>query len=106
MVNSDELKYNNVIDSLLFGDFYASTGPEIFEISVKDFKVKIKCSDAKQISLTTIGRRSKSIIASDNTFINEAEFNVFEADVYFRISVIDKNGKRADSQSYFLEDFI
>ena len=106
MVNSDKLKYKNVIDSLLCGDFYASTGPEILEISVEDFKVKIKCSDAKQISLTTIGRRSESIIASDNTFINEAEFSIFEEDVYFRISVIDSSGKRADSQSYFLEDLI
>ena len=41
MVNADELKYNLVIDSLLNGDFYTSTGPEIFEISVDENKVFI-----------------------------------------------------------------
>lgn len=106
MVNSDELKYKNVIESLLNGDFYTSTGPQFFEISVQDKKVKVKCSDAIQISLTTIGRRSESIVAKDDCILNIAEFNLFENDVYFRISVIDKNGKRADSQSYFLEDLI
>ena len=106
MVNSDELKYKNIIDSLLLGDFYTSTGPEIFQISVEDMKVKINCSDAKQINITTLGRRSQSFAAKDNEALNEAEFNILESDGFIRISVLDKNGNRADSQSYFLEDFI
>ncbi len=106
MVNSNTLQYGEIINSLLNGDFYTSTGPEIFEISIEDMTVKVKCSDAKKINLTTRGRRMDALDADADCFINTATFNLRETDGYFRISVLDGAGKRADSQSYFLEDFI
>ena len=106
MVNADTLNYDNIINSLLNGDFYTSTGPEIYEISVDGMKVCVKCSDAQRISLSTRGRRSASVIAEDNALLNEACFDLQTTDKYFRISILDSSGNRADSQSYFLEDFI
>lgn len=106
MVNSNKLKYAEIIDALLKGDFYTSTGPEIYEISEGDLTVTVKCSNAKKISLSTKGRRAASIIAEKDSFINEAVFNLKETDGYFRLSVIDENGRRADSQSFFLDTFI
>lgn len=106
MVNSNNLQYGEIINSLLNGDFYTSTGPEIYEISVEDMRVIVKCSDAKKINLSTRGRRIASVSAKNDKIINEATFDLKETDGYFRISVLDSVGKRADSQSYFLEDFI
>ena len=106
MVNADELKYESIINSLLSGDFYTSTGPEIFEISVEDMTVHIKCSKAVKINLSTKGRRMATVVAEDDSFLNEATFNLKDTDGYFRISVLDDKGKIADSQSFWLEDFI
>ncbi|MCL2213002.1 MAG: PHP domain-containing protein, partial [Oscillospiraceae bacterium] len=44
VVNSPDLRYESVIKSLKDGDFYASTGPEIHEITIEDDIVTIKCS--------------------------------------------------------------
>lgn len=103
MVNADELKYSKVIDSLLNGEFYTSYGPLINEIKIKDNKVYISCSDAKRISYSTCGRRSDSVNAKENEFLNNAVFDVLDTDIYFRISVLDEFGNRADSQAYFLD---
>lgn len=104
MVNSDELKYDSVIDSLLKGDFYSSTGPEIFEISIEENKVFVKSSRAAEINITTLGRRSASVKAKGFRGVKNAEFELMPDDGFFRITVVNKFGKRADSQSYFLDD--
>ncbi len=106
MVNADCLEYSEVINALLNGDFYTSTGPEINEISIEDGKVEINCSNAKRISYSTMGRRSKSVNANKNEFLNSAVFEIKDTDGYFRISVLDEFGNCADSQAYFLDDII
>ena len=105
MVNADELKYSKIIDALLNGDFYTSTGPEIYELSVDGDEITVKCSDAQKINFSTLGRRAATVTANDDEYINTAVFSLKDTDGYFRITVIDKFGRRADSQSYFLEDF-
>lgn len=105
MVNSEELQYSRIIGALLDGNFYTSTGPEIYEISVDELNVTVRCSDAQKINLTTRGRRADTANADSGEAINSANFRLKETDGYFRISVLDEKGCRADSQSYFLEDF-
>lgn len=106
MVNADILNYKSIINSLLNGDFYTSTGPEIFEISLDGMTVNVKCSAAYKINLTTSGRRYETKTANDGESITDATFSLKETDGYFRISVLDGKGKIANSQGYFLEDFI
>ena len=104
-VNTEKpLSYDAVIDSLLKGDFYTSTGPKIEELYVEDGKVHVKSSKAKAIYLTTVGRRHANKTAPEGSYITEAEFNIFPLDEYFRISVLDEHGNRADSQAYFISE--
>ena len=44
-----ELSYGAVIEALEKGDFYASTGPEIRELSFEGREVLLRCSNARQI---------------------------------------------------------
>lgn len=104
MVNSDNLKYDDIMNSLKNGDFYASTGPEISEISVIDDVITVKCSNARSISLCTGGRRAERITAQNGDYVNEAKFKYTEDDVYFRIDVVDKEGNRANSRAYFVDE--
>jgi len=104
MVNAPELTYDSVISALLKGDFYTSTGPAIYELYTEGNKVFVACSDARQITMSTRGRRSESVIAPVGETVCKAEFELCEQDGYFRIDVIDAQGNRANSQAYFLED--
>ena len=103
MVNIDELSYSSIIDGLLSGKFYASMGPVIDELYVEDGKVYIKCSDAKRISYSTRGRRTKAVNAMDG-YVNEAVFEIKDTDEYFRIDVMDEQGRRANTQAYYLNE--
>ncbi len=104
MANCDSLTYDNIISALLKGNFYVSHGPNINELYVENGSVTINCSDAKRISFTTHGRRSKAFNAEKGKLINEAVFELTDADVYFRVSVTDEYGNRADSQNYYIKD--
>lgn len=104
MVNAEKLEYKNIIDGLLCGNFYSSTGPEITSLIFTKNKVEIKCSAAKKITLSTRGRYAKSVIAQEGECVLGAEFDLREEFGYFRIDVIDATGKRANTQAYSVID--
>ncbi len=103
MVNALTLSYKDIVDGLLAGRFYASTGPEIYSLYVEDRRVHISTSAAKQISMSTRGRRSASVTSRGGS-VTEAVFDLCEGDGYFRLDVIDDRGRRANTQACFLED--
>lgn len=104
MINAEKLEYRTVTKALENGDFYASQGPEIYDLWYEDGKIGIKCSDAARIVLTTGNRRTERLYADENGFVNSAEFGVSEADSYVRITVTDAFGKNANTNAYFIED--
>lgn len=104
MVNSDALQYENIIESLKCGDFYASTGPLIDEVFVEGDTVTVKCANAKHVYLSTCSRRAYGIHAPNDGYLNEAEFKFIPDDIYFRITVVDEFGNRANTGAYFIEE--
>lgn len=102
-IEADNLEYNEIINAIKNGEFYASTGPEIYSLKVDGERIKIETSPVKEIGLCTKGRRAPKITAKEGEFITSAEFDIKDNDGYFRLRVIDTNGKRAYTQAYFLD---
>lgn len=102
-VNADSLSYENIVNGLLKGDFYSTTGPEIYSLYVEDGRAYIECSDAKRICYSTRGRRAKAVNAGDG-YVNSAVFEIKDSDEYFRIDVIDDKGNRANTQAFFVDE--
>ncbi len=103
-INAETLTYDNIMNALKNGEFYASAGPEIYSLVIDGNKVKIEFSDCVKVNYITKGRRSLSVIADEGETVNYAEFEIKEKDVYFRITVVDKNGKKAYTQVYEISD--
>ncbi len=103
MVNAESLKYENIIGGLLSGSFYSSMAPIIYSLYAEDGRVYVKCSDAVRINYSTRGRRVQSACSPDGR-LNEAVFDIKDTDGYFRIDIIDKEGKRANTQAYFINE--
>ena len=103
MINADKLDYSTIMNALKNGDFYASTGPEIYSLTEDNGTVRVECSPAKSITLVTGTRRAKTVFAQQGEFVNSSEFTVDENDFYFRIRVEDENGKKAYSQATFIK---
>jgi hypothetical protein len=101
-INADNLEYGEIMSALQKGDFYASTGAEIYKIIRDENKVKVSTCPCKKIHLLTDSRRTEKVLAIGDELVCEAEFSLKESDKYFRIRVEDENGKKAYSQAYFI----
>jgi len=114
MIKSPTLNYDAVMNSLEKGDFYSSTGPEIHELYLEDGILTVKCSEASLIRVNTERRvsmiqKAKEEPLTQVTFDMKSYFDgSFEKNMpcepYFRVTVQDKEGKRAYTRAYFLDE--
>ena len=112
MVGAEKLEYASVIDALEKGDFYMSCGPEIFDITVEDGKLKITCTDARSIMMETHGRSGSFVEAEGENWLKEATFDLSD---FFKKAEGDENcciiltvtapdGTYATTRAYYLNE--
>ena len=105
MIKAEKLDYALIADALKNGDFYASTGAEINSLWYEDKKVHITFPAAAKVVLSTGIRKQMVCTAPDNdpSAWNEAVFELDGTEKYFRITVLDAEGKTADTNAFFLD---
>ncbi len=113
MIGSKELTYSSVFEALKNGEFYASTGPEIFEISIDNGVVKIVTSPVAFVGLSADNRHLFAKRDEEN-LLTEVEFDIawhlnmekqgINKNPYIRITLMDENGNIAYSRAYFIDE--
>lgn len=104
MIRAEKLDYRTVTRALENGDFYASMGPEIYELYLEDDAVHIKCSPARTIALHGGVRVCWAKHAKGDALLTEAVFPLYGLDLrYFRLSVTDTAGNRANTNAFFTD---
>lgn len=116
MVGAEELTYETVIAALEKGDLYATTGPDIYSVTLEDKTLTVKCSEATYINLITNGRMCQTIRAKEGPALNEAVFDLtrfFEESPemqsendFLRVTVIDAQGKTAYTRAFFRDELV
>jgi hypothetical protein len=105
VINAEKLEYDCVMDALFEGNFYASEGPSIYELRYEDNKVYVRTSECRSIFCCNVGRkRGIAHMGPEREPVTEAEFELMENQVYFRLTLIGMDGKRAYTNAYFLDD--
>lgn len=116
MVKAENLEYETIMQAFERGDFYSSSGPEIYSLYIEDGVLHITCSDVVRITVTTERRVSFIKDFEDFTEFSEANFDLKDyeknshlteqtyKDAYFRVTLRDKNGREAYSRAYFLTE--
>lgn len=112
MVKANELSLDAIMDAISKGAFYSTTGPEIKNIEITDFKsvdnqgkkvkntrIKVECSPAKSIVFKSCRARGRRVLGEDLT---HAEYVASSANKYVRIEITDGNGKKAWSNPFFV----
>ena len=105
MILADELSYPAVIGAMERGDMYASTGPEIKELSVEDGVVHIECSPAEQVILYTGGKAQKTEKAREGEELTSVDLTLPESAPYFRVAVLDRYANTASTRGFFPEEY-
>lgn len=114
MLKAPALEYGAVMDSLEKGDFYSSTGPEIYALYLEDETLVVECSAASLVRVNT-ERRLSMIKTAKNDSLTRVCFDMhayFEGsfvknipvEPYFRVTVLDEKGHRAHTRAYFVDE--
>ena len=114
MVKAEKLEYAAVMNALEKGDFYASTAPEIYELSIENGVVHIDCSPVREIHMISDCRFASntcmhleeltSVDIDLNAYINLKNTVTPWRKPFVRFVLIDKNGKVAYTRAYGLEE--
>jgi NAD-dependent SIR2 family protein deacetylase len=86
VINADSLDYRTVTKALEDGRFYASEGPEIYELWYEDGMVHIRCSDADHITCNYFNRSAEVAYSEfgeplDEATVEGAVREIYEADL-------------------------
>ncbi len=103
-IKADRLSYRDITRALESGHFYASEGPEIYELYTEDGYVSITTSAADKIQLNCDIRMAQSMFDEGGEGITSAKFKIPENAKYFRLTVTDKCGKHACTNAYFTDE--
>lgn len=115
MISANDLKYESIFSALKSGDFYASTGPQINEISIEDGVVSISTSPVSFVCVSTDIRHTYFKWA-DSQPLTEVDLDIkdylrfvgdgIKDNRYIRITVTDQYGKSAYSRAYFIDEIL
>lgn len=117
MVKAENLSYEAIMSAFKKGDFYSSSGPEIYELYLDGETLHISCSNVCKIFVTT-ERRVNFVKLSDEPVLTGAAFNLKDyieksniienhyKSAFFRVTLVDERGNEAHSRAYFLSDIL
>ena len=110
MVGAEKLEYGAVMDALEKGDFYASTGPELYEVSLDEGMLTVRCSDAQRIVVDSGTRFAKTVYPkAPEKLIRSGSINLKtwlesctgESPLdWIRVSVFDAYGNFASTRAF------
>jgi len=119
MVGAEKLEYGAVIEALEKGDFYASTGAEIHDLSVDGTQLHFSCSDATSVTIES-GLRFSARLRPEapDKFLREGVIDLkkwFEYSAtedphaknrtWFRVIVHGPYGQYASSRAFWYDEF-
>lgn len=107
MVKAESLEHDNIINALINGDYYSSSGPQIYDFSIKNGVVYVECSPVNHVNFMSGNAINGGFSywgEPKEDSITRAEFELRGNETYIRIECVDKYGKIAWSNPIFIDD--
>lgn len=96
MLQCPQLTAQGVIDALLTGSYYSSTGPELRRLVLVDGQVQVECSPAQSVAFVTDAFfEPKRIVYAADAPLCSATYRPGSLDRYVRVEVRDAAGAKA-----------
>jgi hypothetical protein len=101
MVQAESLDNMAIAEAIKEGNYYSSTGPEIYEFYIDGGRIYARGSEVKKISFMTNARNKSYSGESVGDSINRAEHKLTGDETYVRLELLDFNGNRAWSNPIY-----
>ena len=92
MVKTKEFTHKGIMQAIIDGSFYASSGPLIYDFYVKDGVAKVTCAPCQDIYFQTPHR--KGSFHSDSEELTEGEFPLNGDEEYVRVTIQRMNREK------------
>lgn len=106
MIYAPQLTYADVMDALVSGRYYCSSGPEILSYYIEGDRICIDCSPVVSIFLKSMAWALSASVTDIEGRITHAEFDLYRLkendEKFFRLELLDKNGRTACTNPYYL----
>jgi len=104
MARGERFDKHSILTALKQGHFYATTGPEIYDVSLVGRSVTITCSPARSIFVVgDIYHCPMAAQAWDGKPITMATIELHPKQEYFRIEVVGMDYRSAWTNAYFID---
>lgn len=100
MVKTKEFTHKGIMQAIIDGSFYASSGPLIHDFYVKDGVAKVTCAPCERIYFQTPHRGGQFF--SETGDLTEGEFVLNGDEEYIRVTICDEKGRKAWTQPIWL----
>lgn len=104
-VVADRLDRESLLEAMLRGDFYSSSGPKIFGWGVRNDQVYVECSTCERINFICGGyvNAGSTRIAPTRDGLCRAEYPLTGDESYVRVECMDYQGRIAWTNAIFLQ---
>ncbi len=105
MVRAEELTHENIVNSLINGDYYSTMGPRIHAFEVRDGKVCVTCDPVERINFIVgnyVGAGTTVLNKKGKNRICTAKYPLTGNEIYVRVECRESSGKTAWSNAIFL----
>lgn len=105
-VQAPDLTHDSIVQNFIDGNYYSSSGPEIYDWGIKDGKAWIKTSKVEHISFICgnyINDGIKIIGEKHKNSLSYAEYTLKGHETYIRVEAVDKYGKTAWTNPIYLQ---
>jgi hypothetical protein len=102
-VKAAELTEAAILEALEAGYFYASCGPEIYDLELDGRQVYVRCSPATAIDFVGAAYRSHRVMTPPGETLTEASYRIRKKQRYVRVACQDAHCNWAWSNPIFLE---
>jgi len=102
MVKAPKLDLESLMNSLRKGLFYASTGPEIYDVQINGETIHVKTSPAQSVNFIAKNGLGRRLVAMDKP-LSQASYTVKGHEGYIRIEVEDGKGGTAWTNPIILQ---
>ena len=106
MIKAEKLDYKTITDAMLAGNFYASQGPEIYDLWVENDMVHITCSPVQKIVLSGDQRKTAYAFVPEGETLTAVVLPLNKDHKYFRLTLTDEKGKKANTNAYFMDEVL
>ena len=106
MVKSERLTHEDILRNMMDGNYYSSSGPEIYDWGIRDGVAYVDCSDVYRIDFIAgncVNDGASCVCGSFEETMKHGEYALKGHETYVRVKCTDKNGKTAWSNPIFLK---